>query len=195
MSVGLAIMRIQPMHNGHCRIIDRMIRNNDTVILGIGSTQVQREQWNPWTFEERKKMVHNVYGDRVKIIQLKDLGTTAKTNDWIDYAMDKIKKVGLPEPTDYYTGSTADSRFYCGRFLLEEKTLHDVDVYNVEDYLSNNGVARRLHIVERASRDIPPATDLRTFLELRSDEWKQWVPRVNWEVVEKNFPEEFKIKG
>lgn len=183
--VGLAVVRLQPLHNGHCRIIDSMIRAHHTVILGIGSTQKNREKDNPWTFEERKKMVHNVYGDRVKIIQLKDLGTTEKTNDWVDYVLDKIRKVGLQEPTDYYTGSKADAVFYLGRFKLDDDSKD-------EHIFKEN--SKRLHIIERTDTVIPSATELRTFIELRNDGWKEWVPRVNWEIVENNFPEEFRVK-
>lgn len=204
--VGLAVMRIQPLHKGHTRIINKMIEDYKTVILAIGSTQLSREEWNPWTFEERKQMVQNVYGDRVKIVQLKDLGTSEGTDAWASYVLDKIKKVGLPEPTDYYTGSLADAKWYTNRFFLEGVSDWDnspyqnnkrpstkmTRYYTLED---NNKpiLLRKLHIVDRARNPIPPATDLRTFMALRSDDWKQWVPRVNWGLVEDTYPEEFKV--
>jgi len=68
---ALMVARIQPLHFGHCRIIDRMIRNYEKVILCIGSSQKSRERWDPYTFEERKKMVQNVYGARIKIRTIK----------------------------------------------------------------------------------------------------------------------------
>jgi bifunctional NMN adenylyltransferase/nudix hydrolase len=173
--VGLAVGRFQPLHFGHCRIIDHMIRSCKVCILAIGSSQKSREKHDPWTFEERKAMVKNVYGDRLKIIQLTDLGTTLGTSDWVDYVLGKIEKVGLPTPTDYWTGSIADSMWYRTRF--------------------GDGLSRALHIVDRDLASIPAATDLRTFLELNSDDWKQWVPEVNWEIVEENFPREFRIGG
>jgi hypothetical protein len=187
--VALAIMRIQPLHKGHTRIINKMNEDYETVLLGIGSTQKSRELWDPWTFEERKTMIRNVYGDRVKIVQLQDLGTTDGSNDWVDYVLGKIKKLGMPEPTDYFTGSLADARWYTGRFVLN-------DVSKVEDHTDFvvNGVERKLHIIERSRSPYPPATDLRTFMSLRDDSWKQWIPAVNWDLVESTYPEGFRIK-
>lgn len=197
--VALAVCRLQPLHNGHCRIIDRMIRNYEKVILCIGSSQKSRERWDPYTFEERKKMVQNVYGDRIKIVQLNDLGTTEGTNDWVEYVINKITKIGMAEPTDYFTGSLADARWYTEKFFLE-----GVSPWNEENPLSgeiqkgneiyyNNGVMKLLHIVDRDKNTVPSATELRTFMELKQDDWKEWIPAVNWEIVDENFPEEFRV--
>jgi len=191
--IALAVMRIQPLHEGHCRIINKMIRDHETAILCIGSSQKSREKWDPYTFEERKKMVQNVYGDRLKIVQLNDLGTVEGTNQWVDYILEKITKIGLPEPTDYFTGSRADGRWYEGRFMPEEKCDDQFGMKNRQDYVNDDVITRVLHVLDRNANPVPAATDLRTFLELRSDDWKEWVPRVNWKIVEYNFPEEFRI--
>ena len=192
--VGLAAMRIQPLGIGHCRIIDYMIRNFDVAIVAIGSSQKKRELANPWTFEERKQMVHNVYGDRVKIVQLSDLGTTEGTNDWVDYVINKIEKIGMPTPTDYLTGSKADARWYTDRFYLEgvsEGKGLEAGKFWTEG--NDGGEFRKLHVIERTNSNIPAATELRTFLELGVDDWKEFVPAVNWDVVEQNFPDELKV--
>ena len=198
--VSLTVGRFQPLHKGHTRLINRMCEDFETVIVGVGSSQKSREKWDPWTFEERKQMLKNVYGDRIKIVQLTDLGTTEGTNDWADYVISKITKVGLPSPTDYFTGSMADARWYVNRFYL--KGVSPVPNDNVfssrPDDIRNfmvDGVFRDLHIIERSSSNFPPATDIRTFLELRSNDWKQWVPGVNWNLVETTFPEQFRVKG
>lgn len=198
--VGLAVMRIQPLHKGHTRIINKMIEDYKTVILAIGSTQKSRERWDPWTFEERKQMVRNVYGDRLKIVQLQDLGTSENTDAWVEYVLDKIQKLGMAPPTDYYTGSQADARWYKNRFFMEGVSEWDssdpfsskMREFNARYYI--DGFLREVHIVDRAKNPVPPATDLRTFMELRSDDWKPWVPAVNWELIEATFPEEFKVK-
>ena len=212
MRTALAVMRIQPLHKGHTRIINEMIESCDTCILGIGSTNVS-DKWNPYLFEDRKQMVQNVYGDRLKIVQLADIGTQEGTNDWVDYVLEKIKKLGMPDPTDYFTGSEADAKWYSNKFSKEHglvdfpRPMHD---YKYKDYDeayadaeaqnsfyfrtdSLNQVKRCLHIVDRDQNDVPAATDLRTFLELGADDWKQWVPKVNHEIVETKYPDHFKI--
>ena len=189
---GLAVMRIQPLHKGHCHIIDQMIQNCENVILGIGSTNVS-DQWNPFSFELRKKMVHNVFGDRLKIVQLADIGTQEDTNAWVDYVLDKIKKLGLSEPTDYFTGSSADARWYAQRFYLNGISVHNKTAHENESFYQEKKL-KILHIVDREKNEVPAATDLRTFIELGAEDWKQWVPAVNHDLVLDNYPEEYKIK-
>jgi hypothetical protein len=50
-----------------------------------------------------------------------------------------------------------------------------------------------LHIIDRNGGSVPPATDIRTSLTLRNTDWMDWVPAVNYGIVENNFPEEFKV--
>lgn len=61
------------------------------------------------------------------------------------------------------------------------------------DGITVNGTIRMGHIVDRFQNDIPAATDLRTYLELGRDDWKEWVPRVNHEIAIDKFPKEYII--
>jgi len=169
--VALAVMRLEPLHRGHCSVINTMIQECETVIVCIGSAQEKRTNLNPYTVEERMEMLRNVYGDRIKIIPLKDIGA-ANQKQWVDYICKKIEKLGMAEPTDYYTGSIQDSKWY-------------------EQHFTGND--RKLHILGRDSNVYPPATEIRGYLELRDNGWKEWVPRVNHIIVEDNYPEELKI--
>lgn len=196
--VAAAAMRGQPFHKGHTGILNKMCEDYETVILAIGSTNVF-DKWNPFPFEVRKKMIQNIYGDRIRIVPLSDLKTQEGTSDWVDYFLEKIKKVGLPEPTDYFTGSVADSRWYTTRFFLEGVSVKGEFRENRGEIPPHGDIAwgpkRLLHIVDRDQNDIPPATDLRTFLELGCDDWKKWVPKVNHSLVEENYPVEFLIRN
>jgi len=189
-------MRIQPLHKGHTQTINQMIESCETVILGIGSTNVNNK-WNPYSFEDRKMMVQNVFGDRLKIIQLADLDTQDDNNDWIDYVLEKIYKIGLPDPTDYFTGSVADSRWYTDRFFLEGTPIQ-WNTFMIQEQWKNRfkikDQKRECHIINRDHNNVPPATDLRTFLELGQPDWKEWVPRVNHQLVLDKFPEIYRIK-
>jgi len=169
--VGLAVMRIQPLSLGHLWIIGQMIAECETVIIGIGSTQAEKDIHNPWSFDQRKQMLKNVYGDRLKVMPLMDLGSDSGTQDWCEYVLDKLNKQKFPEPTDYYTGSKSDSIWYEKHFFEED----DAEF--------------RLHIRQRDTNPFIPATDIRTFLRLKSDEWKKWTPRVNHKYIEDTFPE------
>lgn len=192
---ALANMRVQPPGPGHFRLIDRMLENHDTVIIGIGSTQVSRELANPFTFEERKQMLINVYGDKIKIVPLRDLGTSASTNEWCDYVLRKIKSIGLPDPTDYYAGSKADAIWYRNRFLNADVGSElDLSEDEFKSRYMPNGEIRLLHVINRESSGLPSGTEIRTFIQTRTDEWKKYIPAVNHEIIEKCYPEELKIK-
>jgi hypothetical protein len=191
---ALAIMRTQPLHRGHTRIVERMITNYSTVIIGLGSADKSRTPSNPFTIDERIEMWDNVFGTRVKLVPLKDLGATRDTNEWCDYVLKKIKGLGLPDPTDYFTGSPADAIWYRGRFFNAQcgsPADDDKDEF-IKRYIPN-GVFRMLHIEERTQNYIPSATELRNYLVTRSDGWKEWVPAVNHSLIEASFPEDFRV--
>ena len=189
-TVGLTVVRIQPLHEGHQRLIHSMISDYDVVLVGLGSTNKSREKHDPWTVEERQKMLRNVYGDRIKIVQLQDIGTTQGTNDWVDYVLEKIQKLGLPAPHDYISGSEADAVWYANRFFY--KGISDQVSWNFSDFYISD-IYRNLYIKHRKVDPIPSATEIRSFLETRKDNWKQWVPRVNWDLIESTYPESFKV--
>lgn len=190
--VGLAVMRAQPLHKGHTRIIDAMIQDSDVAIIGMGSCNVSRTVHDPFTPEERKEMIRNVYGDRVKIIMLSDLGITPGKDDWVDYVLSKIHKLGLPTPSDYYSGSHGDSVWYKNRFTDYEGDRNPGWQY---EYVAEDGSIgfRKLHILDRAMNDVPAATDIRTLISMGDSSWKQWVPRVNHSFIEAHYPKEFMI--
>lgn len=192
---ALAVMRTQPLHAGHLRIAQKMVSNYETVIIGLGSADKSRTPSNPFTIDERIAMWDNVFGQRIKLVPLRDLGATRDTNEWCDYILKKIKGLGLPAPTDYFTGSLADSSWYRGRFFSAAvgSPCDDHPADFMQHYMPD-GIFRMLHLVERQESFTPSATELRTFLQTRTDGWKPHVPAVNHELVETHFPEEFKVK-
>ena len=191
---ALAIMRTMPLHEGHTRIAQQMVNNYDTVIIGCGSANKPVSIQNPFPVEVRMEMWDRIYGSRIRLVPLADLGATKDTNEWCDYVLKKIQGLGLPAPTDYWTGSPADAIWYRGRFFNKEcgsPADDDTDEF-IERYMPN-GVFRQLHMVERTHNYIPSATELRQFLVTRDDGWKRWVPAVLHDLVEEHFPEEFKV--
>ena len=188
--VGLAVMRLQPLHKGHCRVINRMIQDCQTAIICLGSAQKSREEHDPWTIEERMQMLRNVYADRIKIVPLNDLGASGP-EQWTNYIFQKLTKLGMKEPTDYYTGSKADAKWYSHCFWdgNQEQT-YSTDFSSKMRCVSGN---RLLHIIDRDMNLILSATDIRTCLSLSEPEWQQWTPRVNYDIIINNYPEEFKV--
>lgn len=57
MTRGLYIGRFQPYHNGHQAVLERICREVDEIVIGIGSAQMSHEPENPFTAGERVLMI------------------------------------------------------------------------------------------------------------------------------------------
>ena len=57
MSRVLFIGRFQPFHKGHLAMVQRILRDNEEVIIGIGSAQYSHTGENPFTAGERFEMI------------------------------------------------------------------------------------------------------------------------------------------
>lgn len=55
--------RFQPFHNEHKRIIDIALQKSHNVLVLVGSAGKARTIRNPFTFDERKQMIHNTFLD------------------------------------------------------------------------------------------------------------------------------------
>ena len=61
---GILIGRMQPVHNGHMQIIDKILEEVDEIIIGIGSAQLSHEIKNPFTAGERIVMMNQALSER-----------------------------------------------------------------------------------------------------------------------------------
>lgn len=68
--------RFQPFHNGHFRILVKAFEEAEQVLLVIGSNRTPSSPKNPWSYEERAKMIMEaVPADlhpRLKVLPLRD---------------------------------------------------------------------------------------------------------------------------
>ena len=46
---GILIGRMQPVHNGHMQVINKILEEVDEIIIGIGSAQISHEVKDPFT--------------------------------------------------------------------------------------------------------------------------------------------------
>lgn len=59
------IGRFQPLHNAHAHIIQEALKLADKVIILVGSADAARSTYNPFTFEERKRMIQYSFHDDI----------------------------------------------------------------------------------------------------------------------------------
>jgi nicotinic acid mononucleotide adenylyltransferase len=183
--IGLTVVKIQTMHKGHTLLFKHMIEDCDVSILAIGSTQRSREVGHPFTYEQRVNMVKAVFGPLIRPIPLVDIDSLDDNDDWVDYVLEKIKKASLPEPTDLYSGSRDDARWYFNRFAGPDDLVRTTGPVTTFDATGRGG--RRLHILDRVNLPIS-ATGLRTAIERRDDDWKDKVPAKLVNYIEQNYP-------
>jgi len=74
MKTAFVIGRFQPFHNGHKKLIDYALTVADYVVVLIGDTGCARSFRDPWTVDERVKMMRSVYTDveRVRFAKVLD---------------------------------------------------------------------------------------------------------------------------
>lgn len=62
--IGLFIGRFQPLHKGHLQVLQRMDKECDKILVGVGSAQKEREARNPLSGGERIEMIRSVLENR-----------------------------------------------------------------------------------------------------------------------------------
>lgn len=95
--IGLVLGRFQGVHLGHESIIDHALILCDEVLVFIGSSDKQGTIENPFPYEIRYNMLHDIYKDSIHIYPLPDLGV-GNVPAWGDYVIENAKKVlGKPD--------------------------------------------------------------------------------------------------
>lgn len=119
-SLTVLIGRVSIFHNGHAEVLKRALMKSTDVLLLIGSTGLARNTKNPFTFEERKKVVLDWYNGlnlyecvvgNLHIRPLKDHPYNDQA--WIkevQAAVVSVKRVtGIIDEPVYLTGSDRDT--------------------------------------------------------------------------------------
>jgi len=90
---SIFIGRFQPFHNAHLALLRRALELADNTIVIIGSHNQAVNTKNPWTSEERERMIRGSLTDtenkRVKVIYMRD--SLYNENIWITSLQEKIK--------------------------------------------------------------------------------------------------------
>lgn len=88
--VGVFLSRMQPIHNAHLWMIENALKENDEVLVMIGSANKFGTERNPLPIDMRKPMVESAitkylknknYLESIKIITLSDWSSEENNND------------------------------------------------------------------------------------------------------------------
>lgn len=107
-NLGMVIGRFQVLHKGHQMMVKHALEFCDQVVVYIGSSQEQRTQANPFSFEERAEMFRQVFAiecacKKLLIRPLPDIGV-GNNEDWGAYVLNTFQKEFHRLPDLYVTG-------------------------------------------------------------------------------------------
>lgn len=131
--LGFVIGRFQPFHNGHKHLIETAYNNCDELVVFIGSAQESRTEKNPFTFQERWRMLHdelNVNGNRkILFVPLNDYNTNQEWIKAIEDEIIQIKKFSYSEHVRFFCCDKDQSTIESNNLLKEL----DVEICRVEN--------------------------------------------------------------
>jgi len=130
---ALFIGRFQPFHKGHMKVIKNASKNYDNIIIGIGSSQYANTLENPFTSDERKKMIKNsLEKNNVKnyrIFLIPDIHNPPK---WVDHVVSIISDFDLVISNCSFNKNLFEEKCY----IVKETPLYERDKYSGKEIRS-----------------------------------------------------------
>lgn len=88
--LALYVGRFQPLHLGHCSVIDTALKIADRVLIFVGSSQESGTILNPFNVDTRISIIKEIYGDKVTVKPLLDLEDKEDMSKWTKYLLDEV---------------------------------------------------------------------------------------------------------
>jgi len=150
---ALYVGRFQPFHKGHLEVIKHLTERFDYVIVGIGSSQYQDTSDNPFSSDERTKMIKDsLKQEKIKnysIVFIPDIHNPPK---WVDHVTSIVSDFDI---------AVSNSDFIRGLFEDKEFKTQETPKFNGKKYSGTE-------IRKRISND---------------EEWRELVPEPVFEII------------
>ena len=89
-SLGILVGRFQTLHLGHVQMIETAVSLCGQVGIFVGSAQESGTSKNPFPYALRREMLKRLFGDRVEIYPLPDIGV-GNVSAWGDYVLENVQ--------------------------------------------------------------------------------------------------------
>ncbi len=136
MTTALFIGRFQPFHKAHLKDIKDILKKADEIIIGIGSSQYSNTEDNPFTFEERKKMIElTLKCERIKdyrIIAIPDIHNHSK---WVKHVESLVPKFDIVFTKNDFTEDLFEKAGYKVEMLDE---VEGISATKIRKMIKNN---------------------------------------------------------
>lgn len=117
---GLILGRFQLFHKGHQQLIDKALSECDKVLVFIGSAEKSGTKQNPFTYELRAKLINEIYGDKIILKPLNDLGV-GNVHAWGDYVFKNALKYLDRVDIIYFGGEVKHELWYSEEYSKNTK--------------------------------------------------------------------------
>ena len=101
---ALFIGRFQPFHMGHLKVIEKISKDFDEVIIGVGSSQYLNTVDNPFSGEERKRMIEESLREsdlkNYKIVMIPDIHNPPK---WVNHVVSIVSDFDIVIANNSFT--------------------------------------------------------------------------------------------
>lgn len=152
--LGIIIGRFQTFHNGHKEIIDSACKICERVGVLIGSSQEFGTLKNPFSFAKRKQILEKVYGNKIEIYPLPDIGV-GNNSEWGKYVLKQIIYYFRKKPDVFISGKEERRNSW-----FDDEEFKGIGVISID---------KKINI---------SATELRECLiQGDKEKWKQYVPK------------------
>ncbi len=93
MKRALFIGRFQPFHNAHLVDVKKILKEADEVIIAIGSSQEKNTLENPFSYNERKRMIElTLKNHKIKNFKIYPVPDLYNDKKWVDYIKNKLPR-------------------------------------------------------------------------------------------------------
>ena len=151
------IGRFQPFHNGHRAVVESALEQAKEVIIVIGSSFASRNIRNPFTFEERRKMIRSIFPqNNVKIVGVSDY--PYDDNKWVASVQSLVLSAMSFTPDPIRIGLIGHEKDGTSYYLKIFPTWGNVSVPNV-DGVSATDIRERLFNKDALFKDLLPDVD------------------------------------
>jgi len=140
------IGRMQPFHQGHSHIVKRALDQADEVIIVVGSSFAARSFRNPFTFDERKTMIKQLFPqENVKVVPVSDY--PYDDNKWVaavqSVVMAAMKFIPGPASVALVGHKKDETSYYLNLFKqwnsISVENLNGYNATTIREYLLNSG--------------------------------------------------------
>jgi len=124
---GLIIGRFQPFHLGHLSVIKKIVKECDTIIIGIGSAQYSHTLENPFTAGERYLMISKTL-EKEKILNyyLVPVEDVNRYDVWVSHVESLTPKFDV-----VYTNNPLTKRLFLEKgYRVKSMPMYDRTIYS-----------------------------------------------------------------